>query len=433
MAEKTKNADKKTAEKSKVKTSKYDFASGRDYVFNFIKEIIDRHGPRLPGSEEERAASYDIEKYMEEATGKKVIREPFKVSPVASIGAIPLLGIAGFVFLLLYYVNPIISLILSALGFGYAIIQIFMYKGWFDGLWPRKDSQNLYSVIDGGERIDYTLVFSGHMDSSWNWNHSINKPQFLIIKIVYFILSVLAVMVFSLISIIKGNTGFFEGVRISSAGDIVMNFVPLLFVPGLYYGATFLSWDKTKASPGAMDNLSGVGAALFMGKFYKENPDKLPKNCRIIIAAFGSEEAGLKGSIEFCKAHKDDKELLVNPIVINIDSLSDYDHFGVVTGDVWQMTNFDPLLIEMATDVFKSMGLKTKAFKNPVGGCDSTPFCNLGIPTVTLCAQNPVPTDYYHTSNDTYERLDKRSIEKGIEAITILAEKLHKRQAEKKQ
>jgi hypothetical protein len=279
--------DEKKKSGDEKKKSGYDYNQAKNYVFNFIKTIIDEHGPRLPGSEEERAASIDIEKYMQEATGKDVIREPFKVSPVASIGAIPILGILGFVFLAFYYVNPIISLALTLIGFAYAVIQIFMYKGWFDKLWPQKESQNLYSVIDKGGKIDYTLVFSGHMDSSWNWNHSTKNPQFLILKIVYFILSVLAIIVFSIIRIAVGYADGIFGISIVGSRDILLTFLPLLFVPGLYYGATFLSWDKKIASPGAMDNLSGIGAALFMGKYYRENPDKLPDNCRVIIAALG--------------------------------------------------------------------------------------------------------------------------------------------------
>lgn len=421
----TKKSSKKV-NKDNHKTTKYNYAKGLDYVFNFIKSIIDKHGPRLPGSEEEKAASYDIEKYMQEATGQKVIRENFKVSPVASIGAIPIIGIIGFFMLGFYYVNPLISLILTSLVLIYAIIQIFLYKGWFDGLWKRHDSQNLYSVIDGGEKIDYTIMFSGHMDSSWNWNHSMKNPQFVPIKIGLFILSILGIIVLSAIRI---GTGYFHGLfNIDlEKGHILLTFLPILFIPGLYFGATFLSWDKSIASPGAMDNLTGVGISLFMGKYFRENPDKLPKNCRIIVSALGAEEAGLKGSMAFIKKHKDNKDLLINPVVINIDSVSDYDYFGVISGDVWQMTNFDPELIKMSLEIFKGLGLKTQSFKNPVGGCDSTPFIKAGIPTVTICAQNPVATTYYHTKNDHYDRLDKRAIEKCIEGMVLLTEQIQEK------
>lgn len=406
---------------SENRENKTDFKKEKDYVFGFIKTIIDKYGPRLPGSIEEQNASKDIEEYMKEATGKEVIREEFKVSPVASIGAIPVIGFVGFAIFIMYYIHPLSALILGSVALFYAIIQIFMYKGWFDCLWKRHTSQNLYSVINGGEKIDYTIVFSGHMDSSWNWNHSLSNPKTMMIKTIYFVLSIIGLLVISILRVAKGaislSTGNFE--------NILYVFLPLLAIPGCYFGATFLSWNKKIASPGAMDNLTGIGASLFMAKYYKENPEKLPKNCRIIIAALGSEEAGLKGSMDFIKKHKDDKELLINPYFINMDSFSDYDYFGVISGDVWQMTNFDKELIGISLDSFKSLGLKTQSFKNPVGGCDSTPFCKAGYPTVTLCAQNPVATSYYHTKNDHYNRLNHDTIEKALEGVLKITESLH--------
>ena len=168
-------------------------------------------------------------------------------------------------------------------------------------------------------------------------------------KIVYFILSVLAIIVFSIIRIAVGYADGIFGISTSAQGIFCLHSCPFSLCRG-FITARPSSWDKKIASPGAMDNLSGIGAALFMGKYYRENPDKLPDNCRVIIAALGSEEAGLKGSFEFTRRHRDDKDLLVNPIVLNIDSISDYDHFGVVSGDVWQMTNFDPELIKISLD-----------------------------------------------------------------------------------
>ncbi len=414
---------------SKVKEKKADntYTKARDYVFNFIKDVIDKHGPRLPGSQEEREAADTITIHMKEATGKDVVREPFNVAPIASIGAIPLLGMVGLISTALYYINPWISLVTMFLTFFYAIVQVFLYKGWFDRFWKQHESQNLYSVIDGGDKIDYTIVYSGHMDSSWNWNHSEKAPQTVIIKLVYFIVSMLTLLVFSLLRILADYSGWVN-TNISTPYLVILTFLPIALIPGLYIGARFLSWDKTKAAPGAMDNLSGVGISIYMGKYFKENPEKLPANCRIVVAALGSEEAGLKGSLAFTKKHVGKTDLLINPISINLDGFSDYEHFGVISGDVWQMTTFSKELIDIAEEKFTSLKATFKVLKNPVGGCDSTPFCKLGIPTLTICAQNPVPTNYYHTLNDKYERLDQRALTKGIEGVVLLTEEIFKRE-----
>ena len=80
---------------------------GAKVIFDFVKWIIDTHGPRLPGSDEERAAQKDIAEYMEKETGVKPVVEPFMMAPRASIGAIPYLGYASVAALVLYYIHPI--------------------------------------------------------------------------------------------------------------------------------------------------------------------------------------------------------------------------------------------------------------------------------------------------------------------------------------
>ncbi|MEG1646332.1 MAG: hypothetical protein RR374_03095, partial [Clostridia bacterium] len=87
------------------------FKEGGDYVFNFTKQIIDAVGSRLPGSEEERKGADLIAKEMEAQIGAKAVVEEFKVSPTASIGAIPFFGIFSFIALVLFYASPIASLV----------------------------------------------------------------------------------------------------------------------------------------------------------------------------------------------------------------------------------------------------------------------------------------------------------------------------------
>ena len=105
---------------------------GAKMIFDFCKVIIDKHGPRLPGSAEEKAAQKDIAAIMENATGVKPKVEKFMLAPRASIGAIPYLGYAGFVALALYYIHPIPAFIVSLCTLLFAVVQVFTYKGWFD-------------------------------------------------------------------------------------------------------------------------------------------------------------------------------------------------------------------------------------------------------------------------------------------------------------
>lgn len=399
--------------------------TGAKMIFDFCKTIIDKHGPRLPGSAEEKAAQADIAKIMEAATGVKPTVEKFKLAPRASIGAIPYLGYAGFVALVLYYIHPVPAFIVSLCTLLFAVVQVFTYKGWFDKLFKQEESCNVYSVMDGKGEIDHTIVFSGHADSSWLWQMAAKNPKTMILRTVLGVVGVVSIIIGSLLRFIFGMWSVVKPDNMEMPFYLFLLITPLLFIYGLYSLCIYLSHDKKKASPGAMDNLTGVGASIFMGKYFKENPDKLPDNCRVIIASLGSEEAGLKGSEAFMKAHAGDKNLLINPYFFNIDSLRDYEHFNAVKGDSWLMSKFDDDMKNMLVKAFENAGVKPNIIVNPVGGCDSTPICRAGYKTITFAAQKPDVTDYYHTYRDTCDGLDMNTLEKSVDIIIDVTEQIH--------
>ncbi|MEE0981680.1 MAG: M28 family peptidase [Acutalibacteraceae bacterium] len=398
---------------------------GAKMIFDFCKVIIDKHGPRLPGSAEEKAAQKDIAAIMENATGVKPKVEKFMLAPRASIGAIPYLGYAGFVALALYYIHPIPAFIVSLCTLLFAVVQVFTYKGWFDRFFKQEESCNVYSVMDGKGPIDHTIVFSGHADSSWLWQMAAKNPKTMILRTVLGVVGVVSIIIGSLLRFFAGMWSVIKPEELSTGYYLFLLITPLLFVYGLYSLCVYLTHDKKKASPGAMDNLTGVGASIFMGKYFKENPDKLPDNCRVIIASLGSEEAGLKGSEAFMKAHAGDENLLINPYFFNIDSLRDYEHFNAVKGDSWLMSKFDDDMKNMLVKAFENAGVKPNIIVNPVGGCDSTPICRAGYKTITFAAQKPDVTDYYHTYRDTCDGLDMNTLEKSVDIIIDVTEQIH--------
>lgn len=391
---------------------------GAEFVYGFAKKVIDETGPRLPGSEEEARGAEIIAEEMEQATGNKAVVEKFKLAPLASIASIPCLGWAGFIAGVLYFVSPVAALVLSAGALLYGIAQIFTYSGIFDCFWKQHTSQNVYSeVLPADGEYDYTIMFSGHNDSSWLWKHSLKNPKTAILKTALGIVGILALIVVSAIRVAKGNLLFWQ--TEFSAGAVACAVIAGLTLISSALLGNYLTWNKKVASPGAMDNLTGVGFSIFLAKYFRENPDKMPARCRIICAGLGSEEAGLKGSDAFVKAHGKE-EWLKSTYVINLDSIRDFDHFNVVKGDLWLFSHFDKDMIEAAKESMKDAGHEPGVMVNPIGGCDSTPFCRAGVKTVTMIAQDPNITDYYHTSKDTYQNLDMRTLEDFTEALVAM-------------
>lgn len=406
------------------------------FVYDFAAKVIDATGPRLPGSPEEAQGAAMIADELERISGKPSTVEKFTMAPRASIAAIPILGLLGIISFVLFYVSPIASLISTVFTLILAVIQVFTYSAKLDFLFKKEPSQNVYNTFEPlSGNVKRTIILSAHNDSSWCWQLSVKNPKTAIPKTVIGVVSVLAILVMSVVAICLKMYSFLyigelataeelSGVQIFS---IVLYILPVLCLPGCYWLCQYVSWDKSKASPGAMDNLTGTGLYIALFKYFYANPEKAPADCRIIAAGMGAEEASLKGAKDFVKRHKGDPSLMgERTYVLNLDSFRDRPYFSVIMGDAWLGSKFDPDLRDVALKVMNEMGLEPKIMLNPAGGCDSTPFIRAGVKTITLCAQNPTTTEYYHTFNDTIDGLDQTVLEDAFEMVLRIVDETAK-------
>ena len=387
-------------------------------AMEFIQKI-EADGCRFPGSAEEKAAAEKIQIEIKKRTNLTPKTEEFVFAPRASIGAINYLGWATLALLVFYYISATAA-ILALVGYVgilvFTLTQIIRYTGMWDFCFKKEKAKNIITELGEGN----TTVFLGaHYDSSWCWKLSVQNPKTALIKAGYGVLCALAMIGFSIMNIKINFAGGTYG------GFVATYVVPIFFIPGFFFITQFLSHDKTIGSPGAMDNLSGIGVNMMVMKYFKDHPEELPKDIKLVNICFAAEEAGLKGSSAYAKAHKSEPALK-NAYQINVDSIADAGHFEVVKGDLWQGTKFDQRLIDMSLEAMRETGkvANPKTIVNPIGGCDSTPFCKIGIPTVTIAAQNPTPTNYYHTCLDKSERFEASTLETGIEIIVRLVKKI---------
>lgn len=425
----------------------------RKYVeeaWEIVKDAEDM-GSRLPGSEGERKYAEYMGKKLEDI-GIKAKREEFGVSPRAGIGGLPYAGWVGVILSVLVY----FALDNYYLWFGMALLGIvmvvwlvascFLYKTWFDMFFKRRISQNVYGeLVPEDGKYDYTIILSGHTDTSWNWRHSENAARYPE-KPIYGLLTTYgkvgfgAVCVFFMVGVSVAMAAIYFGSYFGAewaykaaasesftAFMIALHFLPVVTAIGSMFVARWNDYEEENASKGAMDNATGCALSYAVIKYFKENPDKMPKNCRIIDCNCGSEEAGLRGSMDFVHRHRND-DLTQNAWNINIDSVADKDYFEVVIKDDWQGCRFDTDLEKMFKDTFDEMGIESKTngcIHNPVGGCDSTPMTRGGIKSVTFAAQNPMLTWYYHTFHDRRDRFEMEStVGNGFDVVLSVIDKI---------
>ena len=422
-----------------------------DDAYKMVEYAANEIGPRLPGSENEK-------KYHDYMSGKlkeiglEPVTESFVFAPHASIGGLPYAGWAGIIGCVLTLIATILAHFSVYGGVAmhfvcsvylifvwiWLFVSVFKYHTCFDWCFKHKVSHNTYAELlpeDG--KYDYTIFLSGHTDTSWTLKLSASQYKLGFVGVVLRLgLGAIAVGVVTIVSLIMlvlsmmmlyGDYSIEVTVNVIKAYS-VMSQIALYGSPVAIACSFLLTMynEKTEeiASPGAMDNATGVSIAYQVVKYYKENPDKMPKNCRIVDCNVGAEESGLRGSIAFTRKHKDDG-MLDNAYHINIDSVADAEHFEVIHGDSWLCPHFDKDLENMFFDAMKEAGIqKPGNIANPVGGCDSTPFQKAGVKSITFAAQNPVMSDYYHTFRDVPERFSPETVGLGLDVVLRVISKI---------
>ncbi len=435
-----------------------------DEAYAIVEHVANEIGPRIPGSEgEKKLHDYMSDKLKE--LGLKPKTEKFVFAPYSSIGGLPYAGWGGIVGAAIMFVACLIAQLSVASAMAvhfigtvymlglwvWVITSVFKYKTCFDWCFKHKVSHNTYAELtpeDG--KYDYTIFLSAHTDTSWTLKLSAaqGKTGFVgvVARIAVGAISAGVVTVFSVVLLIIS--------MICTFGTIGMDAIPYDHLLGAYSAyeiMSYLTWfatpilvvgsfmltmynEKTPeiASPGAMDNATGVAVAYEVVKYYKENPDKMPKNCRIIDFNCGAEEAGLRGAIDFVRRHRDDG-MLSNAYQINVDSIADKDYFEVIHGDDWLCKHFDEGLKNMFIEAMKEAGIeKPGDISNPVGGCDSTPFQKSGVRSITFAAQNPIMSDYYHTYRDVPERFEPETVGLGLDVVLRVIDKIAQEENAKK-
>lgn len=421
-------------------------------AYEHVEYIANEIGPRTPGTDGEKKLHDHMSSKLKDL-GLNPKTEKFIFAPFSSIGGLPYAGWGGIVITILSLIGIALGSISSIAGLAihffataytlvlwmWIVASVFKYKTWFDWCFKQAISHNTYAELlpeDG--QYDYTIFLSGHTDTSWTLKHSAIKsklnPAFIYIKIgIGAISTVLASLISIVCFVLTAIILFASNTQVvvdCLQGYGYMTLIGIFSSPFLMVGAFLLTLYRERnprvASPGAMDNATGIALAYEIVKYYKENPDRMPKRCRIVDMNCGAEEAGLRGSLAFVRKHKDDG-MLDNAYHINIDSVADKDFFEVIHGDAWLCPHFDRGLEDMFFDAMKEAGIeKPGNMSNPVGGCDSTPFQKAGVKSITFAAQNPIMSNYYHTLYDVPERFDADVVGLGMDVVLRVIDKISK-------
>jgi hypothetical protein len=184
--------------------------------------------------------------------------------------------------------------------------------------------------------------------------------------------------------------------------------------------AAFLMIDIALSDivPGAYDNASGVAAVLAAAEDLDRDP---PRNLDVWVVLTGSEESLCEGMRSFVKAHRTEMER-DRTFIINVDSVS----HGEVTYEVSEGAvvsyPLDAQLIELAEALAQDPGFDAVPLRFPLLD-DALPARMRRLRAITIrTTEGGLPAPWYHTPEDTPERVDAAALSRATGFVVALAQ-----------
>jgi hypothetical protein len=384
-----------------------------DYMYNFVKKVIDDIGPRASCSEEEkRLGRLLVEEWK--PICDRVEAETFTCSPNAFLGYLPLTVLFYFAAVIAYWFLPPLSFAMAAISFIMVFFELLLYREFVDFLFPRKQGENIIGMIRPKGRASRRVIVSGHMDSAYEFNLIYYLRDFARPVIIIALVAVLIALGGSLAKTIAYFSGFADATAFTGIGFTMIALTPVV--------AMFLFFHSYKPVPGASDDMSGIAIVTGLGKYLyeaKTNGDWYPEKTEVVMLATSSEEAGLRGAKRYVSKHL--KELKATPTYgLFLEATCDERYLTVTDREIWPVAKSDPELIKMAQDVaaHHNWPIAVRSIPLGAGSSDAAAFSVKGIPSICLLCQDisQAPMNY-HTRNDTYEHIRPQSLAVSLQMV----------------
>ncbi len=170
-------------------------------------------------------------------------------------------------------------------------------------------------------------------------------------------------------------------------------------------GAHLDSWDLGR---GAVDDGAGVGLALDVARLLKGSPPR--RTVRVVL--FANEENGLKGAIEYARAHAG--ELARHQAALELDAGA-----GRAFGLRWRAGPSGAALFDALGRTLSPLGIESTSFDDEAGGADTIPLQHAGVPTLELVQDGTRYFDLHHTADDTCDKIDPNELSQVRDAALI--------------
>ena len=388
------------------------------YMIDEITHICKTFEKRDPGSKgEKQACEYMADVLKNDCGCDRVSVESFKENPGSFFGWIYFTITFVLAAVALFFVLPVLSIVLIVLGLVIAFLQFGLYKKAVDRFFPEKTGHNVTALKAPAGEVKRRIMFNGHPDAAWEWpvNYKLGGVGFEGHAIICGV-GALYYLVLSIIYIAKN--GVHLGLIDTASPFFKAALCGLIFVPFLF--GLYFMWNKNRVVDGANDNLSGCYMGIAILKALKDEGIEL-QNTELGVILTGSEEAGLRGSKAWCEAHKGEFDD-VPTIILSYDTIHDPKYLMTNYRDLNGTVKVDKDASDLFMEAAKELNIHcTKGMVPPLGGAtDSAAFAQAGFRATGITGLNHKLEDYYHTRRDTYDNMNAEGLA-GCFAVSVKA------------
>ncbi len=385
--------------------------------------------PRRVGSGEDERAAHEIAARLAQF-GYHVERQPFRFSSTVNV-VIALETLIGLLLIAaalgvhdrLPWISAILAIVLLALLISTGRINDAVRSGaiapgaseatgWQPGVWtrlgPRLTAVNLIATLPG-QPADPSLPhlhLVAHYDSK-------SQAMPIAARIALFTLTISGTVVFA--GLILG------GLIVSTLNSAATAAGLIALITGFPLAVLFLV-DAGNASPGAIDNASGVGTVLHLAECLAVCPaDRL----HVTILITSAEELGLMGAAAYVRQYEAALRRQADAgglFILNFDGVG-------MEGDLYYTDAYNRSqgrLGDLLRQAFGELGLPMKKFALPGALFDHIPFTGSGFDAVSLLTVGGASWAV-HTPGDTADKLNPRGFEQAGQVALKVIEKLGSR------
>ena len=362
-------------------------------MISYIEDIISRFGGRYFGSDEEKQAQYytaDIlKKYCD-----KVDVEEFQSALESHFQSLKGFCTVYVLVLVLLKYDVRIAAVVGMLNTIFFVGHFLTYRHWLDFLFPTKPSWNVIGDVEPSGEVHSTVIVAGHIDSvkEFKWWYRFKQNGAVLTVMAGFLLVLLGL--YSLLAV------FIHAEWYGYGWWLFALLSPVLIV--------FFDMHGEQVVHGASDNLTGVAMAVEMAKVF--SADRM-KHTRLRVISFGAEEACLRGSWAYAKAHKE-QLLREKAFLFNLDTIKDIEHLTIGTSEVNTLVFYKDKYIKLVEDAFKAADVPVKKLPLMVGASDGSAFHIQGLPAICVIGMDSEKLDpTYHTRLDVVENINPLAME----------------------